>query len=95
MPISTLVAATFPATSTVADLVRQARALKQIYQKTWRMEDLESRIQCYLHAIDLLSASSEGDIPPYASITPAPKASVSEEPLEKEECGYHTCSIGT
>ena len=94
MPITTLVAATVPAASTAAELVRQARALNRVYQQTWRLEDLKAQICFYLRAIDLLCVASDGGGSFGASITPAPIASVSREPLLKEEDNQRTCAIG-
>ena len=93
MPTSTLVAATVPAALAAAELVREARALKQVYQQTWHLEDLEAQIRCHLRALDFLCEASENARPPNASVTPAPKHSVVEEPLEKEEDGHRTCKI--
>jgi len=94
MPISTLVAATVPVALTAAELVYQARALKLAYQRTWRLEDLEAQIRCYLRAIDLLCEANEGDGPLCTSISAPPKNSVSGEPLAKEEDSRRSCAIG-
>lgn len=92
---STLVAVIVPAAPTAIDLVRRARALKQAYQQTWCLEDLEARICCYLRAIDLLYKPRKGDSPLYVSVSHAPKNSVAGELLAKEEGGRHACAIGT
>lgn len=85
MPIAT----TDPAAPTAIELVRQARALVGIYHQTWRLEDIEARICCYLRAFDALC---DGD-PLYASATPAPKNSVTGEPFAKKEDSHLRCAI--
>lgn len=79
--------------STAAELVHQARALKRVYQQTWRLEDVEAQIHCYLGAIDLICETSKNGEPFCASVTP-PTSSVAEEPFEEKEGGQRTCAIG-
>ena len=94
MLISPLIATTVPAASAAAELVRQAHALKLAYQRTWRLEDLEAQIRCYLRAIDLLCEPSEHDEPTYAPITPPSMNSVAKEPFENKEDSHRLCAIG-
>ena len=92
---STLISSAIPAALTAAELIRQARALKQVYQQTWRLEDVEAQICCYLRAIDLLCEASEDDKPRFASVTPAPKNSPpAGEPLTKDQDSHRACVIG-
>ena len=93
MRISTSIAATAPATFTAAELVRRARALNRVYQQTWRLEDVEAQICCYLLALNLLFEASDDDEPRYARATPTTKNSVAGEPLAKEEDGHQLCEI--
>ena len=95
MPASTDVAAAVPDSSTAVELVREARALKQVYQQTWRIEDVEARIRCYLRAIDLLYEASKYDDRIYASVPPALNDTVAEELVERNEDSHRTCTIGT
>lgn len=37
-----------------SELVYQARALKQVYQRTWRLEDVEAQIHLYHRALELI-----------------------------------------
>lgn len=79
-----------PAPLTAVKLVHQAHAFKRVYQQTWCLEDLESQIHCYLQAISLLYG---GDDRIYASVTPALKNSVANEPFERREYGHRPCAI--
>ena len=95
MPEPALVAATDLGTSSPAELALQARALETVYQKTWRLEDVNTRIHLYLCALDLLSHASVADEPRSPSLSPAPKNFAVGEPLAEAKGGHRTCKIRT
>ena len=81
-------------TSTAAQLILRARALEQVYKRTWRQEDVNARICLYLRALDLICEHTGDDAPLITHVSPVSEGCAANELLVREEDKYRNLTIG-